>query len=77
MIRMNCVRFNVTAADAQRRELGIRSLLAWYTGLGVEMSLSVLTYFWQLFTNRIMQCEYISARFYSVGKICLFHFGVA
>ena len=78
MIRVNCVRFNTTAADAQVAQLGIGGLWAWYdlrlnvwsewvwapTGLGVEMSLSALTYFWQLFTNHIVQCGHMSVNFY-------------
>ena len=58
MIRVNCVRFNMTAADAQTPELGIgsfyislthfmfeyRSHIWTPTGLGVDMSFSGLAY---------------------------------
>ena len=30
MIRVNCVKFNMTAADAQVEQLGIGGLWAWY-----------------------------------------------
>ena len=36
MIQVNCVRFNMTAADAQDAQLGIGGLWAWYT-LGLNI----------------------------------------
>ena len=43
MIQVNCVRFNMAAADAQSRDLDIRSLWAWYT-LGLNVWLGLSTY---------------------------------
>ena len=41
MIQVNCVRFNMTAADAQVAQLGIGGLWAWYDlGLNVSVGLS-------------------------------------
>ena len=39
------------------------------TVLGVEVSLSALmTYFWQLFRNRTVQCGHVGVSFYEVGS---------
>ena len=40
MIRVNCVRFNMTAADAQNAQLGIGGLWAWYT---LELNIWVIS----------------------------------
>ena len=78
VIRVNYVRFNMAAADAQSHDLDIWSLWAWYTimanvwvfwaptGLGVQMSLSALTYFFVLFSAKL-----------SKKLMQLFHFGDA
>ena len=39
-----------------------------YRRLGVEMSLSALTYFWQLFTNHTVQCRHMGVSFNWVGS---------
>ena len=53
MIRVNCVRFNMAAADAQSRDLDIRSLWAWYTlGLNVWVGLGTYSPGW----SNVTQC---------------------
>ena len=42
-VRVNCDRFNMTAADAQSQKMDIRSLWAWYTlGLNIYVGLEHL-----------------------------------
>ena len=68
MIRVNRVRFNMTAADTQGPELGIGGLWAWHTlGLNIWVGFehlqvwvlkchSALWTNFELFTNRTVQC---------------------
>ena len=55
MIRVNCVRFNMAAADAQSRDLDIRSLWAWYTlGLNIWVISGHLQGVWVLKCHSVL-----------------------